>query len=582
MTRMSDKRPKLLIVEGPNVSADDLAERLGAVYELVESQDDGPADGPVEAVLVDADKFPLLAAELARERAITLLNAIGEGVCLSDAGGTALWGNDFFRSLPASLRERISGAVRESAQLFAEQRASSDGAADASSLQDSTCKFEFSTEDGQRFFEVYVTPAPEKPDADGHMDAGRAEVAAVIRDVTASRRIRTKMNAIDAAGCELVNFEAEEVRRLNAVERLRYLQQKITRYNKDLLNFDHFAIFLTDLTTSKLELVISEGLPKEIEDLDLYIEREGSGISGFVALTGESYIARDVSADERFLPGLAGAQSSLTVPLKLNDRVIGIMDVESGRPGAFTEEDRQFAEIFGRHIAIALHMLDLLVAERSTTNESVSGRVQGELDEPLEDIVHEADWLLDETKARDPKVAEHIAKIKQDVESIRRRVKDVAEGPHTLLGVERAMHDRTKDPLLVGRRVLVADDALKIRRIIGDVLRNRGCEVTVCENGGEAIAYIDEVAGGSRSAFEVVISDIKMPDRNGYEVFASSRKSMPGVPVILMTGFGYDPHHSIVRASQEGLQSVLFKPFQIEQLIDQVRQVFDPELAERS
>ena len=38
-----------------------------------------------------------------------------------------------------------------------------------------------------------------------------------------------------------------------------------------------------------------------------------------------------------------------------------------------------------------------------------------------------------------------------------------------------------------------------------------------------------------------------------------------------MTGFGYDPHHSIVRASQEGLQSVLFKPFQIEQLVDAVK-----------
>jgi hypothetical protein len=37
-----------------------------------------------------------------------------------------------------------------------------------------------------------------------------------------------------------------------------------------------------------------------------------------------------------------------------------------------------------------------------------------------------------------------------------------------------------------------------------------------------------------------------------------------------MTGFGYDPHHSIVRASQEGLQCVLFKPFQIEKLIEEV------------
>jgi DNA-binding NtrC family response regulator len=41
--------------------------------------------------------------------------------------------------------------------------------------------------------------------------------------------------------------------------------------------------------------------------------------------------------------------------------------------------------------------------------------------------------------------------------------------------------------------------------------------------------------------------------------------------VILMTGFGYDPNHSIVRASQEGLQAVLFKPFKVDQLLAEVR-----------
>jgi DNA-binding NtrC family response regulator len=46
---------------------------------------------------------------------------------------------------------------------------------------------------------------------------------------------------------------------------------------------------------------------------------------------------------------------------------------------------------------------------------------------------------------------------------------------------------------------------------------------------------------------------------------------MAKTPVILMTGFGYDPHHSIVRASQEGLQAVLFKPFEVERLLDEVR-----------
>ncbi len=119
--------------------------------------------------------------------------------------------------------------------------------------------------------------------------------------------------------------------------------------------------------------------------------------------------------------------------------------------------------------------------------------------------------------------------------------------------------------------MLIADDQPKIRRIIGDVLRNRGCTVVITEDGGQAIQQLEKAARGEGPMFQLVVSDIKMPDRNGYEVFAAARRIKPDLPVILMTGFGYDPHHSIVRASQEGLQDVLYKPFQVEQLVELVR-----------
>ena len=41
--------------------------------------------------------------------------------------------------------------------------------------------------------------------------------------------------------------------------------------------------------------------------------------------------------------------------------------------------------------------------------------------------------------------------------------------------------------------------------------------------------------------------------------------------MILMTGFGYDPNHSIVRARKEGLSAVLFKPFKVDQLMHEIR-----------
>ena len=198
---------------------------------------------------------------------------------------------------------------------------------------------------------------------------------------------------------------------------------------------------------------MQSGLPQEIQDLDLYLEAEGSGISGHVAKTGKSYVCFDTLSDEMFLPGLTGARSSLTVPLMVADKIIGIMDIESQQPGAFDDQDRQFAEIFGRYIAMALHMLQLLVTERTATNQTVSGRFEGEINAPLDDIILEIDWLREHQKTSDPETSRHIDRILSDVSSIKDRVRCVSEGPQNLLGVDEALTQREKDPVLVGKRV---------------------------------------------------------------------------------------------------------------------------------
>ena len=128
-----------------------------------------------------------------------------------------------------------------------------------------------------------------------------------------------------------------------------------------------------------------------------------------------------------------------------------------------------------------------------------------------------------------------------------------------------------EDPLIADARILVADDEPNIRTTISDILRKFRAVVTVCENGGEAIARIEA------QEFDLVVSDIKMPDKTGYDVFAAARRRSLTTPVILMTGFGYDPNHSIVRASQEGLQAVLFKPFKVGQLLAEVRKALQVE-----
>lgn len=67
--------------------------------------------------------------------------------------------------------------------------------------------------------------------------------------------------------------------------------------------------------------------------------------------------------------------------------------------------------------------------------------------------------------------------------------------------------------------------------------------------------------------YDYVLADIRLPDRNGYEVFCELRQAQPQARVILMTSYGYDPSHTLVKARQDGLCFVLFKPFRIDQLL---------------
>jgi DNA-binding NtrC family response regulator len=167
-----------------------------------------------------------------------------------------------------------------------------------------------------------------------------------------------------------------------------------------------------------------------------------------------------------------------------------------------------------------------------------------------------------------------LQQILENVSNVRKSLRQVAEGPNTVLGAA-DVKDVEDDPVIAGAQILVADDEPNIRTTISDVLRKFRAEVTVCSNGSEALGQLEQ------RGFDLVISDIKMPDRTGYDVFAAARRRSATLPVILMTGFGYDPNHSIVRASQEGLQAVLFKPFKVDQFLGEVRKALQNQPAAR-
>jgi CheY-like chemotaxis protein len=252
----------------------------------------------------------------------------------------------------------------------------------------------------------------------------------------------------------------------------------------------------------------------------------------------------------------------LTVPIYLHDQVIGTFNIEARSTGAFTEDDRQFAEIFGGYIAIALHMLEVLVVESHTTTGRLADNVINELASPLADILCDASTLMEDYIGHDD-LRHRLQAIIDNVALIKECVKQVTKPDGGILGSR--PKQPTIDPLLAGKRVLVIDDEQIIRDTVREVLCKYGCVVDTARDGDEADALIRQ------QGFNLVLTDIRMPGKTGYEVFRAVREIRPECPVIFMTGFGYDPSHSIIRAEPEGLAAVLFKPFKVDELLKEVR-----------
>jgi DNA-binding NtrC family response regulator len=122
-------------------------------------------------------------------------------------------------------------------------------------------------------------------------------------------------------------------------------------------------------------------------------------------------------------------------------------------------------------------------------------------------------------------------------------------------------------PSLAGRRILVVDADEQVRAAAHALLERYGCTVETARDGGEAASMVRAVGD---EAYDVIISDIRLPDMSGYQLLLKLQEILETVPLVLMTGFGYDPGHSIVKARQAGIELVLFKPFRIDQLLDTV------------
>jgi len=126
---------------------------------------------------------------------------------------------------------------------------------------------------------------------------------------------------------------------------------------------------------------------------------------------------------------------------------------------------------------------------------------------------------------------------------------------------------------LAGLTILVVDDDLGVCYSLRDLLREEGCVVEVATNGLDALKVL------ARRKVDLVLSDVVMPDLDGYDLYMEVREHYRQTPVVLMTAYFYDKDHVIKRSRLEGLQEVIFKkPVDPDRLKNIILQRCRPEL----
>lgn len=116
-------------------------------------------------------------------------------------------------------------------------------------------------------------------------------------------------------------------------------------------------------------------------------------------------------------------------------------------------------------------------------------------------------------------------------------------------------------------KILIVDDEILVRNFLAETLRRKGFDVATAENGTKAVNQLKE------TTFDLVITDMKMPDLTGIDVLKKVKELSPATVVVIITAFG--SIENAVEAMRLGAFNYLIKPFSpdsIEAVIEKAKE----------
>ncbi len=178
----------------------------------------------------------------------------------------------------------------------------------------------------------------------------------------------TRQTARRAAQLQAITELSETIAQL---QQLGEVFPAATRLINERFGFYHVGIFLVD---SNHEFAILQAANSEGGQRMLargHRLKLGTGVVGFSAQTGQPRIALDVGVDAVFFnnPDLPNTRSEAALPMKSHNETIGVLDVQSTEPNAFSNEDLQVLTTLANQVSIALENARLLTETRAALTQ---------------------------------------------------------------------------------------------------------------------------------------------------------------------------------------------------------------------
>lgn len=122
-------------------------------------------------------------------------------------------------------------------------------------------------------------------------------------------------------------------------------------------------------------------------------------------------------------------------------------------------------------------------------------------------------------------------------------------------------------------RILIVDDTKATRDALSNIFSVMGFKVDVASNGNEGLNLF------SKNSFDLVITDLQMPGMDGWNVAFRIKDKSPNTPVVLITGSEKEAVMEKLKGSC--VDSVLFKPFRLEDIQEIIQKMLDNRALER-